>query len=84
MKTAEWKFIGFETSLPSLSINEMFQTKKIKLSKLPKLRKSYLKQAERIALELKKNIEATYTIDKKEIEDLKYFYYYQKTEEKNK
>ncbi|MCK5300397.1 MAG: hypothetical protein KAJ21_00740, partial [Thermoplasmatales archaeon] len=84
MKTAEWKFIGFEATLPRLSINETFNTKKIKLSELPELRKSYFKQAKKIALEIIKNIEPTYTIDKKEIEDIKYFYYYQKTQEKSK
>ncbi len=77
MKTAEWKYIGYESNFPGLSIDEMFNTKEIKLSKLPKLRKSYLKQAVEIALELDKNIEAPYTIDKEEIEELKYFYYYQ-------
>ena len=82
MKTSEWKYIGFDSILPNLSINETFQTKKIKLSKLPKLRKLYLKQAEKIALELRKNDEAPYTIDEKEIEDLKYFYYYQTSQER--
>ena len=84
MKTAEWKFIGFEATLPRLSINETFNTKKIKLSELPELRNSYFKQAKKIAMEIIKNIEPTYTIDKKEIEDIKYFYYYQKTQEKSK
>ena len=42
MKTAEWKFIGYKATFPSLSINELFNTKKIKLSKISKLRKFYL------------------------------------------
>ena len=84
MKTGEWKYTGYESSFPQLTINETFQSKKIKLSKLPKQRKSYLKEAERIALELKKNGESSYTVDTKEIEDLKYFYYYEYPQEKNK
>jgi selenocysteine lyase/cysteine desulfurase len=81
MNTAEWKFIGFEPDLPRLSINEMFDGKTIKLSKLPKLRKLYLKQAHELVKRLKKNIESPYTIDNKELEEIKYFYYYHKTKD---
>jgi selenocysteine lyase/cysteine desulfurase len=76
MSTAEWIYIGYEPKFPSLSIDETYHTKKIKLSKLPKLRKSYLKKAEKIAIKLKKNINPNYTVDDKEIEDLKFFYYH--------
>jgi hypothetical protein len=75
MKTSEWKYIGYKSKFPNLSIDEKYQSKKVKLSKLPKLRKSYLKKAETIASELMKNNDINYTVDKKEIEDLKYFYY---------
>ncbi len=75
MNTAEWKYIGYESKFPNLSIDEKYQSKKVKLSKLPKLRKTYLKKAEAIASELMKNNDINYTVDKKEIEDLKYFYY---------
>jgi len=75
MKTAEWRYIGYELKFPNLSIDEKYQSKKVKLSKLPKLRKSYLKKAEAIASELMKNDDINYIVDKKEIEDLKYFYY---------
>jgi selenocysteine lyase/cysteine desulfurase len=75
MKTSEWKYIGYKSKFPNLSIDEKYQSKKVKLSKLPKLRKSYLKKAETIASELMKKNDINYTVDKKEIEDLKYFYY---------
>ena len=71
----EWKYIGYESKFPNLTIDEKYQSKKVKLSKVPKLRKSYLKKAETIASELMKNNDINYTVDKKEIEDLKYFYY---------
>ena len=77
MENAEWKYIGFESNFPNLSINQTFDTKKIKLSKLPKLRLSYLKHAEKIVKELEKNYDINYRKDDKEIEELKYFYYCQ-------
>jgi len=78
IKTAEWKFIGFESILPRLSINETFNTKKIKLSKLPELRNSYFKEAEKNAIELMKDFDNSFYRDVDEIEDLKYFYYHNK------
>ncbi|KYK31570.1 MAG: hypothetical protein AYK22_02445 [Thermoplasmatales archaeon SG8-52-3] len=82
MITAEWSYIGYKPNFPSLSTDETFKTKKIDLSRLPRLRKYYLEQAEKIALELKEKIDTNYTIDDEEIEDLKYFYYL-KNQKKN-
>jgi selenocysteine lyase/cysteine desulfurase len=79
MKTAKWKHIGFEEKLPTFSVDKMFQSKKIKLSELPKLRALYFKKAETIAQKLKKHAKNSFDKDEQEIEELKYFYYSYKT-----
>lgn len=75
INTAEWKYIGFEDKLPILSINENFKTKKINLLKLPEMRNFYIEEAEKIAIELKKDFNNSYYEDEKDIEEIKYFYY---------
>jgi selenocysteine lyase/cysteine desulfurase len=75
MKTAEWKYIGFSEKISNVSIDNTFQPKNINVKKLNNLRKSYLKQAEKIAGEFQQHTKKSYIRDNGDIEELKYFYY---------
>jgi len=75
MGTAEWKYIGFDETIPEFSIDTDFVPKSVNLEDLPRLRKSYLDQARGIALELEKQGEMSFVRDEKDIEELKSFYY---------
>jgi selenocysteine lyase/cysteine desulfurase len=74
MKTAEWIYQGFVQHTPRFSIDENYVPKKIDLSEITRLRKSYFVQAESIAKELKKHGKSSYIKGSDEIEALKYFY----------
>jgi len=75
MATAEWKYIGFEEKIPEFSVYNDFAPKTVNIEDLPKLRESYLNQADQIASELEKHEERSFTQDEKDIEELKSFYY---------
>lgn len=75
MATAEWKYIGFEEKIPEFSVYNDFAPKTVNIEDLPKLRESYLNQADQIASELEKHEEMSFTQDEKDIEELKSFYY---------
>ncbi len=75
MRTAEWNHKRFEEVIPEFSINNDFAPKRLDLTDLPKLRESYLAQAEQIASELEKQEEAPFVKDSEDIEELKSFYY---------
>ncbi len=75
MATAEWKYIGFEEKIPEFSVYNDFAPKTVNIEDLPKLRESYLNQADQIASELEKREEMSFTQDEKDIERLKSFYY---------
>jgi selenocysteine lyase/cysteine desulfurase len=75
MRTAEWKYIGFEETIPAFSIDNDFAPKSVDMDELPRLRESYLEQAEQIASELEEQEDRPFIQDTKDIEDLKSFYY---------
>ncbi len=75
MRTAEWKHIGFEETAPEFSIDSDFAPKSVNLEGLPRLRKSYIDEAGRIASELERQGDMPYTQDEEDIEELKSFYY---------
>ncbi len=75
MRTAEWKHIGFEETIPEFSLDNDFAPKSVKLEDLPRLRESYLDQAGAIASELEKQGEMPFVQDEKDIEELKSFDY---------
>ncbi|MGB6339293.1 MAG: aminotransferase class V-fold PLP-dependent enzyme, partial [Candidatus Aminicenantaceae bacterium] len=75
MRTAEWSHKRFEEVIPEFSIKNDFAPKRMDLTDLPKLRESYLTQAEQVASELEKQEEAPFVKDDEEIEELKSFYY---------
>jgi selenocysteine lyase/cysteine desulfurase len=75
IKTGEWRHIDFKKCISKFSIENDFQADKINIIDLENIRKSYFKEAEKIALELKKDFDHTFNKDEDEIEDLKYFYY---------
>ena len=83
MKTGEWKYIGWKENIPDFSFDNAFEDEKISISDLPVLRKSYFTHAESLVSELRKNKELCFEKDDTEIEDLKYFYCYKKSEEQN-
>ncbi len=79
MQRGEWQYIGYEEEVPEFSVDKNFRSKKIPLAKIPALRKSYIKQAEAIAALLQDQGKINFIQDKKEIEELKLFYYAHKT-----
>ena len=79
INTGEWKYIGFNDNYPEFSIENEFLADKIDLSDLKDIRDSYFSEAEKIAIDLKKIFDNSFNKDKEEIEDLKYFYYHNKS-----
>jgi len=75
IKTAEWKHIEFEETIPEFSVDNDFTPRKLDLEDLPRLRKSYLARARHIASELERQEERPFFKDSEDIEDLKSFYY---------
>jgi selenocysteine lyase/cysteine desulfurase len=75
MGTAEWRHIGFEEEIPEFSVDNDFAPKTGNMKDLPKLRESYLTQAEKVALELDKQEKMPFVQDEEDIEELKAFYY---------
>lgn len=75
MSTAEWIYKGFEEKIPEFSIENDFVPKHMNLTDLPKLRASYLTQAEQIASELETQEQGSFVQDDKDIEEMKSFYY---------
>ncbi len=80
MKTAEWTYIGFTLQPPPFSLEETFEPHIISPRELPTLRATYLKEAEMLAEELKKQIPSPYIKDEGGREELNYFYCCHKTE----
>jgi len=80
MKTAEWTYIGFTPQPPPFSLEETFEPHIISPRELPTLRATYLKEAEILAEELKKQIPSPYIKDEGGREELNYFYCCHKTE----
>lgn len=79
-KTGEWKYIGFKEKEIDFSIDENFVLKTVKLSKLQILRVSYIKKAEELAVELKKEKEVIFVRDTDEVEEIKFFDYIHRAE----
>jgi selenocysteine lyase/cysteine desulfurase len=75
MVTGEWKHIGFEEKIPEFSVDNDFAPKTVNMEDLPKLRESYLTQAEQVVLGLDKQEEMPFAQDEEDIEELKSFYY---------
>lgn len=78
VRTGEWKYIGFREEETDFSVDEDFVLKTVELSKLQKLRELYIKKAEELAVELKKEEEVIFTRDIDEIEEIKFFDYVNK------
>jgi selenocysteine lyase/cysteine desulfurase len=81
MKTAEWNYIGFTQHSPDFSLEESFRQHTVPAHEIPGLRTSYLREAEKIAESLKKQPAPAYSKDDPELEELKYFYCCNKTNE---
>jgi len=75
MKKAEWTHTGYEEKIPEFSVDNSFVPDKINAPKIPRLRESYLKEAESLAEELEKEKDAPFIKDDREIEEMKSFYY---------
>jgi selenocysteine lyase/cysteine desulfurase len=75
MKKAEWTHIKFEEKIPEFSVDNSFEPDRINRSEIPRLRESYLSEAEALAEELEKEKDAGFIRDDGEIEELKSFYY---------
>lgn len=78
LKTGEWKYIGFYEEETDFSVDEDFEPRTVKLSKLQKLRASYIKKAEELAVELKKEKEVIFARDIDAVEEIKFFDYINK------
>lgn len=78
VKTGEWKYIGFHEEETDFSVDEGFEPRTVKLSKLQKLRASYIKKAEELAVELKKEKEVIFARDIDALEEIKFFDYVNK------
>ncbi len=78
VKTGEWKYIGFKEEEIDFSVDEDFEPKTVKLSKLQILRALYIKKAEELAVELKKEKGVIFTRDVDEVEEIKFFDYVNK------
>jgi selenocysteine lyase/cysteine desulfurase len=75
MRTAEWKYMGFEERIPKFSVDNDFAPKSVNMKGLPCLRESYFDQARKIVSELEKQEEMPFVQDEKGVEELKSFYY---------
>ena len=76
-KTGEWTYNGFKEET-DFSVDEDLVLKTVEISKLQKLRESYIKQAEELAAELKKEKDVVFARDNNEIEEIKFFDYVNK------
>ncbi len=77
-KTGEWKHIEFNEEGTNFSIDADFRPKIVELLKLQELRDLYIKKAEEIALELKKEEDVIFARDSDEVEEIKFFEYIHK------
>jgi len=75
VKTGEWKYIGFKEEETDFSLDEDFEPRTFKLSKLQEVRVLYIKKAEELAAELKKEKDVIFVRDTEEIEEIKFFDY---------
>ena len=75
MQTSEWQYIGFKEKKVEFSVLNSFESTKTALEDIPRLRKSYLEQAEEQAANLAKKKDPGFIRDDEEIEELKVFYY---------
>ncbi len=79
IKTAEWKYLGFEEEDIVFSLDNRFDTKSADMSMLLETRREYLNEANRISEDLKSSEETEFVIDNEKIEKLKLFYYIHST-----
>ncbi len=79
INTGEWNYIDFKDIYPEFSIENEFLADKIDISNLKNIRDSYFTEAEKIAIKLKKSFDNSFNKDEEDIEDLKYFYYHNKS-----
>ncbi len=75
LHTSEWSHREFKNPPLVLSLDEDFSSKSVPMQELPRLRRTYLIQAEQLAERLQREPSPIYKRDTPEIEDLKYFYY---------
>jgi selenocysteine lyase/cysteine desulfurase len=79
LASGEWTAVGFDEKIPKFSLESEFEAPSVDLSKLKKMRAGYFRDARKHARELERIGKTTFIEDRKEIENLKYFYYAQRT-----
>ena len=78
IKSADWTNIHHKDKVRNLDIFRTHELKEIAPGKIEKARKDYFKAAEKIAKGLKRPTKKDFINNKKEIEELKYFYHCKK------
>lgn len=73
--TGEWKHKEFQEDDADFSVENVFDTNRLDLSRIEEFRESYFQEAEKMAQILKKAEVSSFIQDKAEIENLKLFYY---------
>lgn len=76
MSTADWHHAEFEENYQPLSLDNSFSTKDIDPNILDEARASYFEEAKEWAEKLNEERQKEYASDPEEIEEVKFFYYY--------
>ena len=79
IESGNWTYNNYKDKITDFSIDNDFNIDNIDMNNLQNIRNSYFEEAEKLAIELKKSFNDSFCIDNDEIEDLKYFYYYNKS-----
>jgi hypothetical protein len=75
IQSGEWTYHGFSPADNDFGIERTFQTKKMDISKIEQMRKSYFQLAESLVEELEDLPAPSFAADEPKIEELKFFYY---------
>lgn len=75
LSTAEWRHRHQKDHIPRFSSSSSFAPFTIDPEEIPAHRKLCLKEADRLAEELRTNVQPDYKVDAPELEKLKFFYY---------
>lgn len=75
IQTGEWSYDGFQEEKVELGVENEFQTERLDLKRIDRIRESYFYQAEKRVEDLRTQEPMTFIQDEKEIEELKAFYY---------
>jgi len=75
IQTGEWSYEGFQEKEVEFGVENDFQTERLNLERIDRIRESYFEQAEKCAQDLRATEPMPFIQDEDEIEELKAFYY---------